>query len=130
MLADHFTKSLQGNLFCKFRDKIMNIPEEMDMNYMGWNDMTEKKTVSENLHGVTKQSSPQDCVGISKMRGVTRKSKPGKIRNDDVSSTGPAGGKTSWRERYRNECTVGGSKYVRNRSYADVTGGRSTGRPR
>ena len=62
--------------------------------------------------------------------GFTRKSKPGKIRNDDVSSTGPAGGNTSWRERYRNECTVGGSKYVRNRSYADVTGGRSTGRPR
>ena len=45
------------------------------------------------------------------------------IRNDDVSGMGPAGGKTSWRERYRNECTIGRSKYVRNRSYANVTGG-------
>ena len=48
----------------------MNIPEETDMNYMGWNDMTEKKTVSENLHGVTKQSSPHYYIVISKMRGL------------------------------------------------------------
>ena len=68
-------------------------------------------------------------VGVRKMRGISRESKPGKIRNDDVSGTGPAGGKTSWRERYRNECTVGGSKYVRKRIYTDVAGGRSTGRP-
>ena len=130
MLADHFTKPLQGSLFCKFRGEIMNIPEETDMNDMGWNDITEKKTVSEKLHGVTKQSSPQECVGISKMKGVTRKSKPGMIRNYDVSGTGPAGGKTSWRERYQNECTIGRSKYMRNRSYSNVTGRKNTGRPR
>ena len=129
MLADHFTKPLQGNLFRKFRDKIMNIPEETDMNDMGWNGMTDKKTVSEKIHGVSKQSSPHEWVGISKMRGFTWKSKPGKINIDDVSGTVPAGIKTSWRERYRNECTVGGYEYVRNMSYSDVTGGRSTGRP-
>ena len=63
------------------------------------------------------------------MRGVTRKSILGNIRSDDVSGTGTAGSKTSWRERYRNECTVGGSEHICSRSYADVTGGQITGRP-
>ena len=129
ILADHFTKPLQGSLFHKFLDEITNIPEEKDMNDMGWNEITEKKTVSEKLHGVTKKSSLQECVGINKMKGVTRKSKPGMMRNDDVRGTGPAGGKTSWRERYRNECTIGRYKYVRNRGYSKVTGGGNTGRP-
>ena len=88
MLADQIDKPLQGNLFFKFQDEIMNIPEETDMKNMVWNE-------SEKLHSVIKQSSPQECVGISKMRGVTQKSKPGNIRSDDVSRTGPAGGKTS-----------------------------------
>ena len=70
------------------------------MNDMGWNDITEKKTVSEKIHGVTNKSSPQDCVGISNLMGVKRKSKPVMTRNDDVRSTGPAGGKTIWREIY------------------------------
>ena len=53
--------------------------------------------MSEKLHVVSKQSIPQECVGISKMRGVTWKSKPGNIRSDDFSGTEPAGPKTSWR---------------------------------
>ena len=120
----------------------MNTPEETDMNDMGWNDMTKKKTVYEKLHLLSKQSIPQECVGISKMGGVTWKSKPGKIRRDDVSSMEPAGPKTSWRERYQNECTVtqslkyvgnygvrgGWSEYVHNINCADVTGGQITGR--
>ena len=36
MLADHFTKPLQGELFRKFRVELMNIPKDMDMADMGW----------------------------------------------------------------------------------------------
>ena len=99
--------------------------------------------MSEKIHGVSKKSIPQECVGISKMRGVTWKSKPGKIRSDDVSGTEPDGPKTSWRKRYQNECTItqplkdvgsygargGGSKYIRDRNCVDVTGGQSIRRP-
>ena len=35
MLGDHFTKPLQGALFRKFRAKIMNIPDALDMGEMG-----------------------------------------------------------------------------------------------
>ena len=35
MLRDHFTKSLQGALFRKFRAEIMNILDDLDMGNMG-----------------------------------------------------------------------------------------------
>ena len=35
MLGDHFTKTLQGALFRKFREEILNIPDDLDMEEMG-----------------------------------------------------------------------------------------------
>ena len=35
MLGDHFTKPLQVALFRKFREEIMNIPDDLHMGYMG-----------------------------------------------------------------------------------------------
>ena len=35
MLGNHFTKTLQGALFRKFRKEIMNIPDYLDMDEMG-----------------------------------------------------------------------------------------------
>ena len=38
MIADHFTKLLQGALFRKFRAEMMNITKGADMIEMGMND--------------------------------------------------------------------------------------------
>ena len=63
MLADHFTKPLQGELFRKFRAELMNIPEDMDMEDMGWDGVDQPKGVTWKLHNETDPTSPQDCVG-------------------------------------------------------------------
>ena len=38
MLADHFTRPLQGELFRKLRAELMNIPEDVEIDDMGWDD--------------------------------------------------------------------------------------------
>ena len=41
--ADHFTKSLQEELFWKFREQFTNILEDTKMAEMGWDGTKEKK---------------------------------------------------------------------------------------
>ena len=50
MLADHFTKPLQGGLFRIFRAELMNIPEDADITDMGWDGTETEKVVSWKLH--------------------------------------------------------------------------------
>ena len=106
MLADHFTKPLQSKPFYKFCSKLMNIPEETEMDDIGWNDLTEKKPMTEELHSGDKHLIPHECVGISKPKGRTWKSNPEKIRSDDVSKVEPDGIQTSWRQRYKNKSAL------------------------
>jgi hypothetical protein len=54
MLADHFTKPLQGALFRKFRAEIQGIPVDTNEAGLGW-DRAEKAA----------DPSPQECVGPS-----------------------------------------------------------------
>jgi hypothetical protein len=55
MLADHFTKSLQGALFRKLRTEIQGIPEGINEAELGW-DREERKEHKKN------DPSPQECV--------------------------------------------------------------------
>ena len=44
-VGDHLTKPLEGALFRKFREKIMNIPDDLDMGKMGMNRTGFKKGI-------------------------------------------------------------------------------------
>ena len=46
MLADHFTKPLQGGLLQRFRAELTNIPEDADITDMGWDGTEMEKGVS------------------------------------------------------------------------------------
>ena len=46
MLADHFTKPLQGDLLQRFRAELTNIPEDADITDMGWDGTEMEKGVS------------------------------------------------------------------------------------
>ena len=46
VLVDHFTKQLQGGLFCRFRADFMNIPEDSDITNMGWDGTETERGVS------------------------------------------------------------------------------------
>ena len=63
MLADHFTKPLQGELFRRFRAELMNISEDVDMGVMGWEGTEAKKGVSWKLHKESDPACRQECVG-------------------------------------------------------------------
>ena len=63
MLGDHFTKSLQGALFRKFRSEIMNIPGDLDLGGMGMDGKGLKKGIICKLHNDTDPRCPQECVG-------------------------------------------------------------------
>ncbi len=52
MIGDHFTKPLQGALFCKFQFVIMNIDEKVPDVDLAW----ERELVP---------TMPQECVGKS-----------------------------------------------------------------
>mmetsp|Transcript_13201 Transcript_13201/g.12816 ORF Transcript_13201/g.12816 Transcript_13201/m.12816 type:complete len:160 (-) Transcript_13201:301-780(-) len=63
MLADLFTKPLQGELFREFRAKIMNIPIGISLYDMGWDGVETEKGVTWKLHEETYPECPQECVG-------------------------------------------------------------------
>jgi hypothetical protein len=59
MLGDHYTKSLQGALFHKFRAEVQGIPTDLTNVELGWD--REGKNV-----GIERGSTgpiPQECVG-------------------------------------------------------------------
>jgi hypothetical protein len=69
MLADHFTKPLQGALFRKFRTDIQGIPEGINEAELGWDreEKNEQKKVD---------PSPRECVA-TKGNLVSRPRNPG-----------------------------------------------------
>jgi hypothetical protein len=57
MIADHFTKQLQGALFRKFRVEIQGIPSDINEAELGW-DQGEKSEQTKKAY-----PGPQECVG-------------------------------------------------------------------
>jgi hypothetical protein len=70
MLADHFTKPLQGTLFRKFRANIQGIPVDLNDTDLGW----DREELCEDKTGVSSDPSPQECVG--KEISVTHRENP------------------------------------------------------
>ena len=63
ILADHFTKPFQGELFRSFRAELMNIPEDADIADMGWDRTDAEKGVPWKLQNELDTTYPQECVG-------------------------------------------------------------------
>ena len=63
MLGDHFTKLLQGELISKFRAKIINIPDDINMDDMGMSGTCTKKGFMWKLHNYYETKCPQEFVG-------------------------------------------------------------------
>ena len=63
MLADHFTKPLQGELLRRFISELMNLPEDTDMTEMGWDGTESEKGVSWKLHNEPDPACPHEYVG-------------------------------------------------------------------
>jgi hypothetical protein len=74
MLADHFTKPLQGALFRKFRAEIQGIPHDTNEAELGWDREArcEKTALADPI--------PQECVAL-KGKGFPRSKNPG-LRNN------------------------------------------------
>jgi hypothetical protein len=88
MLADHFTKPVQGSQFRKLRSKIQGIPEDVNDAPMGWDRPSLKtKTISK-----PDIPSPQECVGTNKDRACGTAPPPGSkidtISSADAGATG------------------------------------------
>jgi hypothetical protein len=62
MLADHFTKPLQGTMFRAFREEIQGIPIDMCDADLGWD---RPCAINEQVKSVD-YPSPQECVGTHK----------------------------------------------------------------
>ena len=63
MLGGHFTNPLQGALFRKFREEIMNVPDDLDIGAMGMDRKGLKKGITCKLHNETDPRCPQECIG-------------------------------------------------------------------
>ena len=63
ILADYFTKTLQGELFRSFRADLMNIPEGADITEVGWDGTEAEKGVSWKLYNALDLALPHECVG-------------------------------------------------------------------
>ena len=63
MLADHFTKPLQGELFWKFRAELINISEDFKMDEVGWDWTESEKYILWKLHNESNPACPQEFVG-------------------------------------------------------------------
>ena len=79
MLGDHFTKPLQGALFRKFREEIMNIPDELYMGEMGMDGEGIKKGFMWKLHNENDPGCPQECVGYYENVGGRNGAEEGSI---------------------------------------------------
>ena len=63
MLADHFTKPLQGALFSKFRTEIQGIPTSMNDGGIVWGARGHFNAPPEAEYTDTYRPNPQECVG-------------------------------------------------------------------
>jgi hypothetical protein len=89
MLADHFTKPVQGSQFRKLRSKIQGIPEDMNDALMGWDRPSLKTKTSSKVDS----PGPQECVGTNKDRAYRTSPPPGsKIDTNPSADAGATGG--------------------------------------
>ena len=58
MIADHFTKRLQGTIFRKFRNEIMNITRDADIIGMGMHGKGLAEGVTRKLHNKKNTACP------------------------------------------------------------------------
>ena len=88
MIADYFTKPLQGRLFHKFRSMIMNVPYE-ETTYYKQRAIVESELVDTRVCADTRKS-PQECVTRG---GLTRVVWPssGEVNDDVAVRTGMSG---------------------------------------
>jgi hypothetical protein len=118
MLADQFTKSVQGSQLRKLRSKIQGIPEDMNDALMGWDRPSLKPKTSSKLD----TPSPHECVVTNKDRAGTIKDyaygtspPPGsKIENTPSADAGSTG------RTLAKQCAAG------RRSYADAATGENS----
>ena len=71
ILADHFTKPLQGALFRKFRAEIQGIPATMDDEEMGWDAPGPFNVPLKAVDTATGIPSPQECVGKDRISALS-----------------------------------------------------------
>ena len=67
MIADFYTKPLQGKLFRLFRNLILNLREEDIRNITLSEKLTEMKTKMEDADRAIAVESAQECVGENKV---------------------------------------------------------------
>ena len=108
ILGYHFTKPLQGELLRKFREEIMNIPDELNMGEMGMDGTGFKKGITCKLNNETDPGFPQECVGDCGLVGR---------ENGDMEC--PNGG--TYHSTYDAVILDKGKRSQAVRSYADVT---------
>jgi hypothetical protein len=108
MLADHFTKPVQGSQFRKLRSKIQGIPEDVNDALMGW-DIPSLKT---KMMGIP---SPQERVGTNTDRAYGTIPPPG---SKTVTTSSADAGDTG--SILATQCAPGRS------SYADAAAGRNS----
>jgi hypothetical protein len=134
VLADHFTKPLQGALFCKFRAEIQGIPLDTYEAELGWDRVESCEEVGK------VDPSPQECVELSQ-KGFLRSKNTGlrgeylqalhyKGRLDDpsesaleVASSGERRKDTVRKDTLRSAPSLQWSKEV---SYAQVLTGKNS----
>jgi hypothetical protein len=108
MLADHFTKSVQGSQFRKLRSKIQGIPEDLNDALMGW----DRPSLKTKITGIP---SPQECVGTHTDRAYGTIPPPG---SKTVTTSSADAGATG--SILATQCAAGRSRY------ADAAAGRNT----
>jgi hypothetical protein len=111
MLADHFTKPVQGSQFRKLRSKIQGIPDDRNDALMGW----DRPSLKTKTSSKPDSPSPQECVGTNKDRAYGTAPPPGsKIDTNPSDDVGATGGTLA------TQCAAGRS------SYADAAVGRNS----
>jgi hypothetical protein len=108
MLADHFTKPVQGSQFRKLRSKIQGIPEDVHDAIMGW----DRPNLKTKIMGIP---SPQECVGTNTDRAYGTIPPPGSKTVTTSSANAGATGSI-----LATQCAAGRS------SYADAAAGRNS----
>jgi hypothetical protein len=118
MLADHFTKSVQGSQFHKLRSKIQGIPEDSNDALMGW----DRPSLKTKMVGIP---SPQECVGTNTIRAYKTTPAPGSkvvttpsADEDTVTTVGANAGATG--------ITLSTPRAAGRSSYADAAAGRNS----
>jgi hypothetical protein len=118
MLADHFTKAVQGSQFRKLRSKIEGIPEDSNDALMGW----DRPSLKTKMVGIP---IPQECVGTNTIRAYDTTPAPGSkavttpsADADTVTTVGANAGATG---------SIMSTRRAAGRSsYADAAAGRNS----